>query len=108
MKTIKTVFIASALAALATVGTAAFSQTTMGDNTTGEMSNAEVRKIDKEQGKVTLKHGPIKNLDMPGMTMVFSVKDKTLLDSVKPGDKVKFKAVDENGKLTVVEMMPAK
>jgi len=107
MKTIKTLFIAGALAALAIVNTPAFSQTTTGDNASGEMSNAEVRKIDKAQGKVTLKHGPIKNLDMPRMTMVFSVKDKTVLDTIKPGDKVKFKAVDENGKLTVVEMMPA-
>jgi Cu/Ag efflux protein CusF len=42
------------------------------------------------------------------MTMVFSVRDKTLLDTVKPGDKVKFNAVNENGQMTVVEMMPAK
>lgn len=108
MKTIKTMFVSSALVALAIVGTSAFSQTTTSSNSTDEMSNAEVRKVDKAQGKVTLKHGPIKNLDMPGMTMVFSVKDKTVLDTIKPGDKVKFKAVDENGKLTVVEMMPAK
>ena len=57
-----------------------------------DMSDGEVRKIDKDSKKITLKHGDIKNLDMPGMTMVFQVKDAAMLDSVKPGDKVKFKA----------------
>ena len=57
-----------------------------------DMSDAEVRKIDKDTRKVTLKHGEIKNLDMPAMTMIFQVKDIALLDKVKAGDKVKFKA----------------
>ncbi len=73
-----------------------------------DMTSAEVRKVDKEQGKVTLKHGPIKNLDMPGMTMVFNVKEKAMLDGVKAGDKVNFKAADVAGKMTVTEMQPAK
>jgi Cu(I)/Ag(I) efflux system periplasmic protein CusF len=73
-----------------------------------ELSDAEVRKVDQEQGKVTLKHGPIKNLDMPGMTMVFNVKDKAMLDKLKPGDKVRFKAAEENGKYTVTEISAAK
>lgn len=58
----------------------------------GEMADGEVRKIDKDAGKLTLKHGEIKNLDMPGMTMVFQVKEPALLDKVKVGDKVKFRA----------------
>ncbi|MBL8523452.1 MAG: copper-binding protein [Betaproteobacteria bacterium] len=57
-----------------------------------EMTDAEVRKIDKDAGKITLKHGEIKNLEMPAMTMVFQVKDAALLDKVKAGDKVKFAA----------------
>jgi Cu/Ag efflux protein CusF len=70
-----------------------------------EMTDAEVRKVDKDQKKITLKHGEIKSMDMPPMTMVFGVKDAALLDQVKAGDKVRFKAVDEGGgKLTVVEM----
>ena len=69
-----------------------------------DMSDAEVRKVDKDGGKLTLKHGEIKNLDMPGMTMVFVVKDKAMLDQVKPGDKIKFKAVNDAGKFTVTEM----
>jgi Cu(I)/Ag(I) efflux system periplasmic protein CusF len=56
------------------------------------LTDAEVRKVDKAIGKITLKHGEIKNLDMPPMTMVFGVKDKALLDHIKAGDKVKFAA----------------
>jgi Cu(I)/Ag(I) efflux system protein CusF len=58
---------------------------------TANMTDGEVRKVDKETGKLTLKHGEIKNLDMPPMTMVFQVKDAALLDKVKAGDKVKFR-----------------
>ena len=68
------------------------------------MADGEVRKIDKDAGKLTLKHGEIRNLDMPPMTMVFSVKDKAMLDKLQPGDKVKFKAVSEGGKITVTEI----
>ena len=62
---------------------------------------AEVRKVDKPAGKITLKHGEIKNLDMPAMTMVFSVKDRALLDKVKAGDQVKFSAEKEGGQFLV-------
>ena len=72
------------------------------------MTDGEVRKIDKENKKITLKHGEIKNLGMPGMTMVFQVKDPSMLESVKQGDKVMFKAEKANGALVVTEMMPAK
>jgi Cu/Ag efflux protein CusF len=73
-----------------------------------EMTDAEVRKVDKEGGKLTLKHAEIKNLDMPGMTMVFQVKDKTMLDKLQAGDKVKFKAVNDAGKFTVTEIQTVK
>lgn len=56
------------------------------------LTDAEVRKVDKSNAKITLKHGEIKNLDMPPMTMVFGVKDKAVLDTVKAGDKVRFAA----------------
>jgi Cu/Ag efflux protein CusF len=56
------------------------------------LSTAEVRKVDKANGKITLKHGEIRNLDMPPMTMVFTAKDKALLANVKAGDKVNFTA----------------
>ena len=71
-------------------------------------ADGEVRKIDKEQGKVTLKHGPITNLDMPGMTMVFKVADPKMLESIKEGDKVKFSADRVNGAITVTAIEPAK
>ena len=72
------------------------------------MTDAEVRKVDKENQKITLKHGEIKNLDMPPMTMVFAVKDAAMLDKVKAGDKVQFSAASDNGKLTVTEILAAK
>ena len=76
--------------------------------TAADMTDGEVRKIDMEGGKLTLKHAEIKNLDMPGMTMVFVVKDKAMLDKLKTGDKVKFKAINDTGKFTVTEIQPAR
>ena len=77
----------------------AFAQVPMKD-----AAEAEVRKIDKDAKKVTLKHGPIKNLDMPGMTMVFQVKDAALLDKLvllTPGDKIMFTAEQQQGAYVV-------
>ena len=72
-----------------------------------DMSDGEIRKIDLDTARITLKHGEIKNLDMPAMTMVFAVKDKALLGQLKAGDKVKFKAVNEGGKYTVTAIVAA-
>lgn len=69
-----------------------------------EMTNAEVRKVDKEAGRVTLKHEEIKNLDMPPMTMVFAVSDKAALDKLKAGDKIRFVAAKVDGKYTVTQV----
>ena len=66
-----------------------------------DMVDAEVRKVDKEQGKITLKHDELKSLDMPAMTMVFRVKDPEMLDKLVQGDKIKFQAEKLNGVLTV-------
>ena len=71
-------------------------------------TDAEVRKVDKEAGKVTLRHGEIKNLDMPAMTMVFQVKDRSWLEHLKAGDKVRFAAEKSNGAYVVTELEPAK
>ena len=70
------------------------------------MTDGEVRKIDTDSGKLTIKHGEIKNLAMPPMTMVFQIKDKAMLDSVKAGDKIRFKVVDDGGKMVVTELQP--
>lgn len=72
------------------------------------MSDAEVRKIDKDAGKITLRHGPIRNLDMPPMTMVFQVGERAMLDKVKVGEKVRFAAEDKGGALTVTAIEAAK
>jgi Cu(I)/Ag(I) efflux system protein CusF len=72
---------------------------------TDDMTDGEVRKVDKEGGKLTLKHGDIKSLDMPAMTMVFVVKDKCW--TMKAGDKIKFKAINDAGKFTVTELQMA-
>lgn len=63
-----------------------------GAATAGDLADGEVRRIDKGAAKLTLRHGEIKHLDMPSMTMVFQVTDPSLLDRVKVGDKVKFRA----------------
>ncbi|SCX60506.1 copper-binding protein [Variovorax sp. EL159] len=67
----------------------------------------EVRKIDTDAKKITLKHGDIQNLDMTGMTMVFRVKDPAMLTKVKAGDKVRFTADKVDGALTVMSIEAA-
>ncbi len=73
-----------------------------------DMADGEIRKVDMATKKITIKHGEIKNLDMPGMTMVFQVKDLAMLDKVKAGDKIRFKAEKSNGAIVVTEIEPAK
>jgi len=69
-----------------------------------ELSEGEVRRIDKEQGKMSIRHGPLANLDMPAMTMVFVVSDRAMLDQVKVGDKVRFQADKIGGQYTVTRI----
>lgn len=64
----------------------------------------EIRKVDKSAAKITIKHGPMAKLDMPPMTMVFQVKNKALLDAVKPGDRVRFDAERTGGAYVVIEI----
>lgn len=78
------------------------------DSMPASMTEGQVRKIDKEARKITLKHGDIKNLDMPGMTMVFQVRDAALLDKVKAGDKVMFTAQKADGDIVVTAIEAAK
>lgn len=67
-------------------------------------TSGQVRKVDLEQGKITIRHEEIKNLDMPPMTMVFNVKNKALLKDIKAGDFVIFIATSDGGKLYIVEI----
>ncbi|ADW17393.1 hypothetical protein Despr_1228 [Desulfobulbus propionicus DSM 2032] len=76
-------------------------------NKTGQtegLTSGQVRKIDKEAGKLTLKHERIANLNMPPMTMVFRVKEKSMLNALQVGDTILFHAVDRNGVLTITEI----
>ncbi len=67
-----------------------------------------VKKVDKPAGKITIKHGPLENLGMPGMTMVFRVKDPVWLNQMKPGDRIRFVAESIDGALTVTEFQPSR
>lgn len=99
MKFIPSLFLSGALlASVVCAGAAA--------QTAAELATGEVRKVDKAASKVTIKHGEIKSLDMPPMTMVFGVKEPALLDKVKAGDKVKFGVAMQDGKMVVTEFQP--
>lgn len=71
-------------------------------------TDGEIKKVDKGAGKITVKHGPIVNLAMPPMTMVFKVKDPAMLEQVKAGDNVKFTVEKLRGALTVTALEAAK
>jgi Cu/Ag efflux protein CusF len=90
----------SLAASVALVAPAANAQT--------HMSSGEVMKVDNEAAKITIKHGPLLNLNMPGMTMGFKVKDRAMLNQVKLGDKISFIAESLNGVLTVTKLEAAK
>lgn len=68
------------------------------------LTEGEIKKINKDTGKLTIKHGELKNLGMPPMTMVFRVKDTAMLDQVKPGDKINFVADKIEGQFTVKQL----
>ena len=79
----------------------------MGQGSMPAMTDAEVRKIDMEAGKITLRHAEIKHLEMPPMTMVFTVQDKALLYRVKVGDKVRFQVMMKQGQMLLTDITPA-
>lgn len=72
------------------------------------MADGEIRRVDKDAKKITIRHGPLQSLEMPAMTMVFQVKDPEMLDQVKVGDKVKFMAEKTGGAFTVTQIERAK
>ena len=73
-----------------------------------KLTVGEVRKVDLEQGKLTIKHEALENLDMPGMTMVFKASDASLLKNVKQGDKILFRAEKTDAGFMVVRLEQAK
>ena len=100
MNLIRNTLVLIVLCTFAVISTPAISQST-------EMTDGVVRKIDRENSKITIRHEEIKNLDMPPMTMVFHVKNKSLLDKVQVGETVKFTVVQEGGKMVVTDLKPA-
>lgn len=73
-----------------------------------DMTEGEIRKVDKDAKKLTIKHGEIKSLDMPPMTMVFQVKEASVLDKVKVGDKVRFVVQKSDTGFVVTDIEAAK
>jgi Cu/Ag efflux protein CusF len=106
----KTLLITTVLAAAALAAPATAQQKTddHAAHHAADMADGEVRKVDKEAAKLTIKHGEIKSLDMPPMTMVFQVKDTALLDKVKAGDKVRFRAEKIASGYAVTAIEPAR
>ena len=80
----------------------------MGTAANPGLTDGEIRKIDKEGGKITIKHGEIMHLDMPAMTMVFTAKDKAMLDKVQVGEKIQFIVIQEAGKMVVTDIQSRK
>ncbi|MEO6280179.1 copper-binding protein [Roseateles sp.] len=83
------------------------SKTPTASSAAADMTDGEIKKVDKDNKKLTIKHGDIKSLDMPGMTMVFQVKDPAMLEQVKTGDKIRFKVEKANGAMVVTEIQAA-
>ena len=74
----------------------------------GSFVDGTVKKVDKAGGKVTVAHGPLTNLNMPAMTMVFRVKDAAWIDQMKPDGKIRFVADYIEGTLTIIRLEGAK
>ena len=113
MRSIHILTLASVFALPLAISLPATAQTTAPPAATASMASAdmaegEIRKVSKDTGKLTIKHGPIKNLDMPPMTMVFVAKDPAMLEKLAVGDKVRFAVVEEGGQMVVTELEPAK
>jgi len=111
MKAFSTTLRSAMLAAAFLVGAPALAQHAGADHAqhgaaaaSADSTDGEVKKVDKASGKLTIKHGELKNLGMGAMTMVFRAKDAAMLDKVKAGDKIRFTAESVNGALTVTSL----
>jgi len=93
------------LSGAATLALAAVAAMAQGTSAT-DLTDGEVRRIDQAGGRLTLKHGEIRNLDMPPMTMVFQVRDPAVLQRLKVGDRLRFRAVQEGGTFVVTDVEP--
>lgn len=107
MKTFALIALTLAAATAALAQTSSAPATPAASAAASALADGEVRKIDKDAGKLTLRHGRIESLDMPPMTMVFRAADPKLLDGLKEGDKVRFAADRVDGAITVTRIEPA-
>ena len=73
-----------------------------------DLADGVVRKVDKDARKITIRHGEIRHLDMPPMTMVFQVKDPAMLEQVQPGEKVQFRVEKSGGAMVLTEIRPVR
>ena len=96
----KTMLVMTAFSTLALGSVASFADEVM--------TKGEITKVDDAQGKMTIKHDPIKKFDMDAMTMIFKAGDPAMLTAVKPGDKVQFHLEKVNGQFTVTKLEKAK
>ena len=118
MKSLNTLIPMTVFALAAAASSGVVAQTTTGEGKMGdmkmdqsaaaEMTDGEVRKVDADAKKITIKHGAIKNLDMPPMTMVFQAKDPAMLEKVQKGDKVKFRTAMAGSAMVVTEIQVTK
>ena len=100
----------SRIAALAAFFALSLSQPVLAQDTrptftaSADVSEGEIKRIDQDRGKLTIKHGELKNLNMPAMTMVFTVSHSATLAKLKVGDKITFVAGNANGQLTATHV----
>jgi Cu/Ag efflux protein CusF len=110
MRTLLTAAAISAAMALASVAHAASHERAAAGSQAAQdtLTEGEVRRVDKDTKKLTIRHGPIQNLDMPPMTMVFQVQDPAMLEAVKAGEKIRFTAERIGGAYTVTKIEAVK
>ncbi|MBM3572806.1 MAG: copper-binding protein [Alphaproteobacteria bacterium] len=103
-------FLRAGMLALALAGAASWahgsSSVALAQSADASLVNGDVRKVDKETGRVTIRHDPIPSLEMPAMTMVFRVIDSAMLDRLKAGDKIRFAVDKVGGNYTVMRYEP--
>lgn len=100
--------LAAALAAAIAPAAAADAKPAAAKAAVAPLTSGEVTKVDREARKITVKHGPIENLKLPSMTMVFRVKDAAMLDGLEAGAHIRFRAEEANGGYIVTRLQKAK
>ena len=90
-----------------TMGLALAAQAAVAADAALPLVEGQVQKVDREAKKLTIRHGPLPNLDMPAMTMVYRVDQDAFLDQARAGEKIRFTADKIKGAYTVMSLEPA-